>query len=145
MNPWLHLGQGILLGCFLGLLYDFLRPFRPRGLADLLFILSLFWIWIYLIFGHCGGDPRMAYSLSLLAGILLWEHLFGNIFAPAFSYFWKLFFSILRYIFHLPKNFLKKGWIFLNFLFASSKKWVTIKCNNPPTQVENRRNTHGIP
>jgi len=73
MNSFLHLWQGLLLGSGLGLLYGFLRPFRPRWLGDLLFVVSFFWAWIYLMFGFCGGDLRMGYTLALLGGIFLWE------------------------------------------------------------------------
>jgi hypothetical protein len=42
MTGFLHLWQGLLLGCGLGLLYGFLRPFRPRWLGDLLFVIVFF-------------------------------------------------------------------------------------------------------
>ena len=63
MNSWLHLGQGLLLGGGLGLLYGFLRFFRPRWLGDLLFVIVLFRTWLYLGFGLCGGDLRMGYTM----------------------------------------------------------------------------------
>ena len=77
MSSWLHLGQGLLLGGGLGLIYGFLRFFRPRWFADLLFIIALFQVWLYLGFGLCGGDLRMGYTLSLCGGIVLWECSFG--------------------------------------------------------------------
>ena len=129
MNVWLHLWQGILLGCGLGLLYGFLRPFRPRWLGDLIWIIALFWGWLVLCFGLCGADPRMGYTLSLLAGILLWDSVFGSILHPLFSSFWKSVFRTLARILHIVKNILKKSGNFIIFLFARSKKWVTIKCN----------------
>ena len=91
MTGFLHLWQGLLLGCGLGLLYGFLRPFRPRWLGDLLFVIAFFWGWVFLIFGLCGGDPRMGYTLSLFAGIFLWECSFGIFLRPFFSSFWKGF------------------------------------------------------
>lgn len=122
MNVWQSLGQGILLGCGLGLMYGFLRPLRPRWLGDLLWIIGLFWSWIYLIFGLCDGDPRMAYSLSLLVGSFLWDALFGRILHPLFSSFWKQFFRVLAKILHVPKKIFKKTQNFLIFLFASREK-----------------------
>ena len=96
MNPWLHLGQGLLLGGGLGLLYGFLRPFRPRWLGDLLFIIALFWAWIYLGFALCRGDIRMGYSLCLPLGAFLWECSFGRWLDPAFSVFWDGFYGVFR-------------------------------------------------
>ena len=57
MNSWLHLGQGLLLGGGLGLLYDFLRPLRRRhnAPADFVFVSVLFPLWVYYSFGLCGG------------------------------------------------------------------------------------------
>ena len=107
MSSFLHLWQGFLLGCGLGLFYGFLRPVRPRWLGDLLFIGMLFWLWIYLCFGLCGGDPRFAYTISLLTGTAVWEILFGSILSPVFSAFWKglhRFFSLVS----LPFQFFAK-------------------------------------
>ena len=92
MNSWLHLAQGLVLGSSLGLLYGFLRFFRPRWLGDLLFIAALFQAWLYLGFGLCDGDLRMCYALSLCLGILLWECTFGIWLQPLFSSFWKSFY-----------------------------------------------------
>ncbi len=146
MSAWHHLGQGLLLGCGLGLMYSLLRPFRPRWLGDLLFLIALFWTWLYLGFGLCEGDLRTAYTLSLVAGIFLWNYLFGSILHPFFSAFWKYFFQTLHYFLRPVKKILKKIGNFLFFLFASSKKWVTIECNHRLSKwAENRRNTHAQP
>lgn len=126
MNSWLHLGQGLLLGAGLGLFYGFLRDFRPRWLGDLLFVTALFWIWIYLGFGLCGGDLRLAYSACLLAGIFLWEGTFGRFLRPVFSTFWKGVSRAFLWIWLPYKKFWKKAGNFIKFLFARSKKWVTI-------------------
>ena len=144
MNSALHLLQGLLLGGGLGLFYGFLRPFRPRWLGDLAFVAALFWAWIYLGYGLCGGDLRMGYSLSLLVGIVLWECSFGRFLRPVFSSFWKWISRAFRTIWLPFKKLYKKMGDFINFLFARSKKWVTIECNqHPPRKAENRRNTHG--
>ena len=49
-----------LYGSALGLMYDFLRPLRPKrtALADTLFVLVLFYLWLRLSFAVCRGDPR---------------------------------------------------------------------------------------
>ena len=144
MNSWLHLGQGVLLGCGLGLIYGFLRPLRPRWVADLIFIATLFLAWLYLGFGLCRGDLRMVYTLTLPSGCLLWEFLFGATLQPVFSLFWSSFFRLLSFLVRPFKIILKKAIKFSNFLFARSKKWVTIKCNqHPSTRTKNRRNPHG--
>ena len=133
MNATLHLGQSLVLGCLLGFFYGFLRPFRPRWLGDLAFIAALFWVWIYLIFGLCQADPRMAYTLFLLAGIFLWEATAGVFLGPVFSLFWELISRIFCFFWGAFKNTWKKAGKIINFLFARSKKWVTIKCNQHPS------------
>ena len=100
MMSFFHLWQALLVGCCLGLFYGFLRPFRPRWLGDLLFIIALFQGWIYLIFGLCQADPRLADTVFLLGGILLWEMSFGRLLFPQFSSFWYCFYSIFSGIYH---------------------------------------------
>ena len=144
MNSFLHLWQALVLGCGLGLLYGFLRPFRPRWLGDLIFMAALFYGWVYLVFGLCGANPRLGYTVFLLGGCLLWDSTFGLLLRPVFSSFWKYFSRTFHRIWEPFKNTRKKIGIFINFLFARSKKWVTIKCNlHPSKRTENRRNTHG--
>ena len=101
MNVWFCLYRAILLGAVLGLFYGFLRPIRPRWLADLIFLAGLLGIWIYLCFGLCGADPRFGYTVTLLGGCLAWEVLFGKLLKPLFSAFWKGIFRILS-LFLLP-------------------------------------------
>ena len=109
MNSWLHLGQGLLLGGGLGLLYGFLRFFRPRWLGDLLFVIVLFQTWLYLGFGLCRGDLRMGYTIALCSGAFLWECTFGIWLRPLFSSFWYLFFRCLSKISRSLKNIIKKS------------------------------------
>ena len=104
MNSWLHLAQGLLLGCILGVVFGFLRPLRPRWLGDLLFLAAFFHVWIFLGFALCGGDLRMAYSLTLPAGILLWECSFGKFLQPLCYGFWQFLTRFLGRILHLGKN-----------------------------------------
>ena len=137
MNSFLHLGQALLLGGALGIVYGFLQPLRPRWFSDLLFLWALFTFWIRLVFGLCAGDLRFAYSACLLLGLWLWHITFGPWLQPVFSVFWKGIYRLFR-LFLLP---FKKIWAitrkFRNFLFATAKKWVTIKCNNHPPGAEN--------
>lgn len=98
MSVWTRLFSAVLLGCCLGLFYGFLRPLRPRWPGDLLFIAGLYWVWIYLGFGICGGDLRFGYTAALLGGCLAWEILFGSLFRPLFSCFWKLISRIFSVI-----------------------------------------------
>ena len=57
---WGHFLAACLLGVGLGLVYDFLRPLRPRftALSDVVFLAVLGYTLIYLFFGVCAGDIR---------------------------------------------------------------------------------------
>lgn len=143
MSVWHCLFAAVLLGCCLGLLYAFLRPLRPRWLADLLFIAGLFWIWIYLGFGICGGDLRFGYTAALLGGCLAWEIGFGAVFSPVFSCFWKVIFRIFALILCPFKKIRKKLGKFRKFIFATGKKWVTIECTEHSSTTRSRRKSHG--
>ena len=63
-------GLACLLGVASGLVYGFLRPLRPRFtlLADGIFLLVLFRLWLHLAFGICGGDLRLGYAAGLAIG-----------------------------------------------------------------------------
>ena len=128
MSSWLHLGQALLMGGLLGVIYEILHPLRPRWFSDLLFLWALFFLWTQLVFGLCDGDLRFAYSAALLSGTGVWHLVFGAWLQPVFSLFWQGLFHVCRLIL-LP---LKKTWAKMrklqNFLFATVKKWVTIKC-----------------
>lgn len=94
ISPALAWGQFLtacLLGAGLGLVYDFLRPLRPRftALSDLLFLGVLGYTLVYLFFGVCRGDIRGGYALGLAAGGFCWEWTLGRIFSPVFAGFWK--------------------------------------------------------
>lgn len=133
-----------LLGAGLGIVYDFLRPLRPKytHLSDLLFVAVAFWVWLYLSFDICDGDLRIGYTAGLFAGCLIWILTFGKLLRPVFAAIWKgigKFFHALLLPF---KIFLKKTAVFANFLFASAKKWGTIKCND---RRRKHRKTGGIP
>ena len=118
MNSWLCLYRALLLGCCLGIVWGFLRPVRPRWLSDLFFLGALWWVWVYLIFGLCGADPRLAYTLTLLGGCFLWDFAFGSTLQPLFSGFWQGFFRFFDTI-STPIRFLcKKLRVFGKFLFA---------------------------
>ena len=108
MNSWLCLYRALLLGAALGLFYGFLRPLRPRWLGDLLFLGGLWYVWIYLVFGLCGADPRTAYTLTLLAGAGLWELLLGATLQPVFARFWHFLGHFLGGILYPFKKVLKK-------------------------------------
>ena len=129
--PAVALGRfwsGCVLGAGLGIWYDFLRP--PRGkhtaLCDLLFLIGALWCFLILGFQVCGGDLRLGYTSGLFLGGLAWEWSLGRLMSPLFASIWQVIGRIWRII-CLP---MKKISIFAKFLFASAKKWVTIKCNN---------------
>ena len=112
MNPpaeaaWRFL-PALLLGCGLGLLFGFLRPLKRRFFPDLLFFAATMWAWVFLSFGICLGDLRPVYTLTLLAGIFLWDRSFGRWLIPVFSSFWKGFFLVFAKISLPLKNFSAK-------------------------------------
>ena len=91
---------GLILGGGLGLFYGFLRPPRTRHphLCDLVFMVGFFLLWIFYGFGICYGDLRLAYSLTLPVGALIWECTGGKVLRPLFFRFWVIidrFFRLL--------------------------------------------------
>ena len=128
MNSWLHLWQALLMGGLLGIIYEFLQPLRPRWFSDLLLVGALFFLWVHLVFGLCGGDLRFAYSAALLLGAGVWHWVFGPWLQPVFPLFWGGLFRICRLILLPFKKTWEKMRKLQNFLFATAKKWVTIKC-----------------
>ena len=98
MSSWLHLGQALLMGGLLGVIYEILHPLRPRWFSDLLFLWALFFLWTQLVFGLCDGDLRFAYSAALLSGTGVWHLVFGAWLQPVFSLFWQGLFHVCRLI-----------------------------------------------
>ena len=103
-------GAACLLGAFLGLLYGFLRPLRPRrtALADGIFVLAAFYGWLVLCFAVCGGDIRVGYVLGLPCGGFAWEFTFGRLLRPVYFHFWKIMGSVWRWILAPGRKILKK-------------------------------------
>jgi hypothetical protein len=100
--------SAVLLGGLTGLGYGFLRPAKPRYLMDLFFVLGLGWVWIYLCFGVCRGDPRLGHTLALLLGAFAFHRLFGRWLLPVFSLFWQGIYGVFVRIFACFKKFFKK-------------------------------------
>ena len=119
-----------LYGLGLGTVYSFLRPVRPRALADAVFVAALFYGWVQLSFGICKGDIRIGYTAGLFVGIFLWELTAGKWLRPVFSGFWKGIGRCFRVLLYPGKKIFEKMRLFMKFVFASWKKWVTIKWNN---------------
>lgn len=115
-------GWACLLGLGLGLFYGFLRPVRPRFLADLLFLPALFYAWIRLSFQICRGDIRMGITLGLFVGFLAWELTLGRLLKPVFSALWRIPIRLLHRIASVFGKFFKKIWNFPKFFLASRKK-----------------------
>ena len=111
-----------VLGLGLGLLYDFLRPLRPRytTLSDLLFLLGTFLAWLVLGFGVCGGDLRLGYCGGLLVGGLAFHWTFGQLLGPVFCFIWK----IPEILLAPGKIFLKKNKEFCKFTLFKLEKMV---------------------
>ncbi len=128
MTPEIAAGRffrGILLGLGLGLWYGFLRPLghRHRHLADGLFVLGLLPVSIYFAFAVCEGDLNLGYFSGLLVGGVLWEWTVGRFLRPLWRGFWRIIGRFFRFF----KKFFQKILYFLKKLFASAKKWSTIK------------------
>lgn len=109
----------LTLGAALGLLYGFLRPLRPKHtvLADGLFLLGVFWVWLYYNFALCGGDIRLGCCGGLLAGGLAWERTAGRWLRPVFWWFWLKIQALWRLTLFPVKKFSGLAKI----LFASAK------------------------
>ena len=104
-------------GAALGAIYGFLRPLRPRltAVADLVFIVTALWSWLYLTFGICSGDSRPGCILAILAGMIIWEATGGRLLRPVFALFWRGIGWPLGKI----GNFFQK---FYNYMLAIRKK-----------------------
>ena len=109
---------GAGLGCF----YGFLRPLRRKrhAIPDLIFVLAAFWGWLYVGFGICRGDLRLAWFFGMLLGGILWESTAGRLLRPVFFEFWRLLLWPFEKIFSFLAKNAKK-------VFAKCKKWVTIQ------------------
>lgn len=107
---WGHFLTACLLGAGLGLVYDFLRPLRPRftALSDLLFLGVLGYTLVYLFFGVCAGDIRGGYALGLAAGGFAWEWTLGRLISPVFAGFWKALGHLFRALGAPWKKFFQK-------------------------------------
>lgn len=107
---WGHFLTACLLGAGLGLVYNFLRPLRPRftALSDLLFLGVLGYTLVYLFFGVCAGDIRGGYALGLAAGGFAWEWTLGRLISPVFAGFWKALGHLFRALGAPWKKFFQK-------------------------------------
>ena len=105
--------QGLVLGLAVGAWYGFLRPLghRRRTLADCLFILGVFPVWLYFSFAVCQGDLGIGYLASLFVGGFLFDGTFGRLLRPVWSRVWApvwAFFRVERRFFKIITVFLKK-------------------------------------
>ena len=96
-------------------------------LADLVFGGGLLWAWLYVGFAVCAGDLRLGYTGALFAGAALWELSFGRLLRPIFTVFWRFFARLLRAAASPLIKIAKKTGEIIKFLFATGKKWGTIK------------------
>lgn len=135
-----------LLGAFawglaLGVAYSFLRPLRQKMpcFADGLFVLCLMIGWVYVSFGVCLGDIRMGYTVAMLLGVGAWEATAGWLLRRCFWWLWRGIFAVLAFPGKIMGKLFQKIRIFLKNVFASVKKWSTIKRNDR----RKRRSTGG--
>ena len=97
-----------LLGTGLGVVYEILRPLRPRftGFSDTLFVSAMLYAWIYLSFRICGGDIRVVTTAGLPLGAYSFRLTLGR----------PLEILIRRFVGPIAA-FLKKIWIFVKKSF----------------------------
>ena len=114
-----QLAAGLLLGAVAGMGYGFLRPMRPRWLADGMFGVLLGGLWVYLGFAVCDGDLRFLHTAVLFIGAIGFHYLFGRWLIPVYSWFWQGLFKGFAAIFRFFRKIFKK---ITNFLFPSTKK-----------------------
>ncbi len=126
-------GAALALGAVLGLLYGFLRPLRKKrsAPADLLFASALFYAWLYLSFAVCRGDIRLGCTLGLFLGTYAFDRTVGMLLRPVFAVFWKIAGDLLRLITFPIRKIFEKMRKIIKIVFASLKKWGTIKWNKP--------------
>ena len=131
ISPEAALGRllwAVLYGACLGLVYDFLRPLRPKltALADSIFLLCTGALWLHLSFAICRGDLRAGYWAGLALGFFLCRISAGRLLRPVFSAFW----TFCRRLFALPTRVVRKIFkeiaVFMKKIFASGKKSGTI-------------------
>jgi hypothetical protein len=125
----MRFGIGLLLGCGLGLGFDFLRPVRPRFFGDLIFCGLMGLVWLYFSFGVCQCDLRLGYAAALILGAIFWCATAGRLLRPVFRGFWKGFYGFFSLIFLPFRKIFQKSGLFLKKVFAYVKKWVTIEWN----------------
>ena len=121
-------GLSLALGLGLGLYYDFFRGLRrqiPRltGLCDALF--SLGCLLALLAFGLYAMEGDLRPYLIIGTALAFWGYIrfLGRFFLPVFKLLWLpvgLIHRGVKKFFRFLKNFAK-------FLFATGKKWVTIR------------------
>jgi len=114
---------GVVLGLGLGLLYGFLRPLRRRHLADALFLIGAFPVWLYFCFGVCRGGFHLGYLSGLFIGGILFHCTLGRLLQPV----WKGFWGMIGRFFLVLKSFFRKITCFLKKIIASKKKKCTIE------------------
>ena len=72
MSPvegFVRLEWAVVLGAAVGAWNDFLKPVRPRWLADTALSAGLFVAWVYLFFPICQGDLRLWILAGMIPGL----------------------------------------------------------------------------
>ena len=117
-----------LYGACLGLVYEFLRPLRPKSttLADSIFILCTGWLWLHLSFAICRGDLRVGYWAGLALGFFLCRISAGRLLRPVFYAFWTFLGQLLSLPVRVIRKIFEEIAVFIKKIFASGKKSGTI-------------------
>ncbi len=111
---FLRIAAALGIGAGLGLIYDLLRPLRPRHtlLADGLFLPAAFYGWLELSFRVCQADIRLGYSAAMALGWVLWQAVPGRWIRPVIFRLWGLQCRILATVTRPVKKTFKKSLIF---------------------------------
>lgn len=126
----------LVVGGFLGLCYDFLRPLRSRhhGPADAVFVVIAVLGWIWYNFQICAGDIRLGGTACLGLGMLLWLGTLSMLIRRVFYWFWLVIFRIFRILSMPFVKFFVKILQFSKKVFAYGKKrgYNSKSDRNPP-------------
>lgn len=108
---WQRIIQCFLLGCILGPILDFLKPFHRRFpiVYQIGVCIILLPAWLILSFDICMGDIRIGYLAGCVAGYLLWLGTLHSMVCHVFDRFWQLIARLCGMIAAPVHNFLKKN------------------------------------
>ena len=108
----------ILLGGTIALGADIMYSLQKKSvmLAQVLWSIWIFWVWLVICFGVCRGDIRMGYWAAAALGAVLWRGTVSRLFRPVILAFGRKIWTIIGMPVKLSKIILKK----INFFKKNS-------------------------